>query len=252
MSREAQGLLVTLLGSAVLRVSLTDVYLRYVKAGLRPYLLIAAVLLIAVGVVSLWRDTIARRPSSEARGTAGRTRAAGGEHEHDHAEHDHARGPAVAWLLALPILAIFGVAPPALGAYSAGRSNAVIGKPETGFAPLPAGDPVETTLSDYAGRAVWDKGRSMAGRSMRLRGFVTTRREGGYYLTRMTIACCAADSRPVKVAVSGASGAFPADSWIEVTGRYTPGLDGGVGERIPRILVTGVREITPPREPYEQ
>jgi len=245
VSRQAQSLLVTLLGSAVLRLSLTDVYLRYVKAGLRPYLLVAGVLLIAIGVVSFWRDVLVQRQPS-----AGRTAAT--DHQVEHAGHDHAHGPAVAWLLLLPVLAIFLVAPPALGAYSANRGSAVVGKPTTAFAALPPGNPVDVTLSDYASRAVWDKGRSMSGRTVRLRGFVTPRKGGGYYLTRITIACCAADSRPIKVGVSGAAGGFPADTWIEVTGRYTPGTEGGRNELIPRIQVTDVHEIAPPREPYEQ
>ncbi|MEP7020766.1 MAG: TIGR03943 family protein [Pseudonocardiales bacterium] len=246
MSREAQSLLVTLLGAAVLRLGWTDVYLRYVKAGLRPYLLIAGVLLIAIGVVSLWRDVLVRRqPSASAEAQA----VAAAE---EHVGHDHAHGPAVAWLLVLPILAIFLVAPPALGAYSASRGSAVIGKPASGFAPLKDGNPVDISLSDYASRAVWDKGRSMSGRTLRLRGFVTPRDGGGYYLTRILIACCAADSRPIKIAVTGASGGFPANTWIEVTGRYTPGIERDGNEAIPRIAVSDVREIAAPRSPYEQ
>ncbi|MDP9239454.1 MAG: TIGR03943 family protein [Actinomycetota bacterium] len=246
MSREAQSLLVTLLGSAVLRLAWTDVYLRYVKAGLRPYLLIAGVLLIVIGVASLWRDVLVRqRPSASAEAQA----VVAAE---EHAGHDHSHGPAVAWLLVLPILAIFLVAPPALGAYSASRGSAVVGKPTSDFAPLPAGNPVDVPLSDYASRAVWDKGRSMSGRTLRLRGFVTPRDGGGYYLTRILISCCAADSRPIKIAVTGAVGGFPSNTWIEVTGRYTPGTEGGDNELIPRIQVSDVREITPPREPYEQ
>ena len=35
-----------LVGGAILRASLTDLYLRYVKAGLRPFLIAAGVLLV--------------------------------------------------------------------------------------------------------------------------------------------------------------------------------------------------------------
>ncbi|MEP6697951.1 MAG: TIGR03943 family protein [Pseudonocardiales bacterium] len=244
MSRETQSLLVTLLGSAVLRLSVTDVYLRYVKTGLRPYLVIAGVLLIGIGVVSLWRDAlVGRRPSVEVREVVP---------AEQHAGHDHAHGPAVAWLLVLPVLAILLDAPPALGAYTASRGSVTIGKPAAGFAALPGGDPVDTTLRDYAARAVWDQGRSLSGRRVRLRGFVTPRAGGDYYLTRIVIACCAADSRPIKVRVTGAGGGFPADTWVEVIGRYTSGTEGGINELIPRVQVSDAREITPPKEPYEQ
>lgn len=239
MSREAQSLLVTLLGAAALRLALTDVYLRYVKEGLRPFLLIAGALLVLIGVVSLGRDVVVRRNSDE--------RVAEAE---EHAGHDHAHGPAVAWLLVLPIMAIFLVAPPALGAYAAGRGSSTVAKPDTGFSALPAGGPVPMTLTEYAGRAVWDAD-SLTGHTVRMRGFVVPRPGGGYYLGRLTIACCAADSRPVKISVRGAEISFPADTWIEVTGRYEPGIERTGSDVVPRIQAVSVREISPPRQPYE-
>lgn len=243
MSREAQSLLVTLLGAASLRLSFTDVYLRYVKEGLRPFLLIAGLLLVVLGVVSLWRDVVARR-NPDAAAEAQQLEA------EEQAGHDHAHGPAVAWLLVLPIMAIFLVAPPALGAYSAGRGSSTVAKPDTGFPALPKGDPVALTLTDYAGRAVWDEG-SLSGRAVRMRGFVAPRPGGGYYLARLTIACCAADSRPVKISVRGAEASFPADTWIELTGRYLPGIERTGSDVVPRIQAVSVREIPSPRQPYE-
>ena len=244
MNREAQSLLVTLLGAAVLRLSVTDVYLRYVKSGLRPFLLIAGILLVAIGVVSLWRDIVVRRREPGVEQEIGAVEEETG--------HDHAHGPAAAWLLVLPIMAIFLVAPPALGAYAASRGSSAIAKPESDFAPLPAGDPVDMKLVDYAERAVWDSGRSLSGRTVRMRGFVTLRPGGGYYLTRLVIACCAADSRAVKIAVRGAAAGYPENTWIEITGRYAPGVERRGGEVIPRIEVIEVRQTAPPREPYEQ
>ncbi len=239
MSREAQSLLVTLLGAAALRLALTDVYLRYVKEGLRPFLLVAGFLLVVIGVVSLWREVVGRRGADADVAAA-----------EEHAGHDHAHGPAVAWLLVLPIMAIFLVAPPALGAYAAGRGSSTVAKPETGFPALPAGDPVTITLTDYAERAVWD-GQSLSGRTVRLRGFVAPRPGGGFYLARLTIACCAADSRPVKISVQGAEASFPSDTWIELTGRYAPGIERKGSDVVPRIQAVSVREIPAPRQPYE-
>ena len=41
MNRQAQAVVMLLVGGAVLRASLTDLYLRYVKQGLRPFLIAA-------------------------------------------------------------------------------------------------------------------------------------------------------------------------------------------------------------------
>lgn len=232
-----------LLGAVTLRLSFTDVYLRYVKEGLRPFLLIAGSLLVIIGVLSLWRDVVL-----ESR-TAGSVADPVAEAE-EHVGHDHARGPAVAWLLVLPIMAIFLVAPPALGAYAAGRGSSTVTKSETGYPPLPSGDPVTITLTNYAERAVWDPG-SLSGRNVRMRGFVTPRPGGGFYIARITIACCAADNRPVKIAVRGAETSFPADTWIELTGRHTAGIERTGSDVVPRVEATSVREIPPPRQPYE-
>ncbi len=244
MNREAQSVLVTMIGAVTLRLSFTDVYLRYVKEGLRPFLLVAGFLLVAIGVTSLWRGFAVQLSDDGAAGG----RIADAEQQ---AGHDHAHGPAVAWLLLLPVMAILLVAPPALGSYAAGRGSSTVAKPETGFAALPSGDPVTLTLTTYATRAVWDKG-SLSGRTVRMRGFVTPRPGGGYYLTRMTIACCAADSAPVKIAVRGAAASFPADTWIELTGQYAAGIERNGSDVVPRVDAVSVREIPPPRQPYEQ
>ena len=41
MNRQAQAVVLLLLGGAVLKASVTDMYLRYVKEGLRPFLIAA-------------------------------------------------------------------------------------------------------------------------------------------------------------------------------------------------------------------
>lgn len=53
MNRQAQAVVMFLFGGAILRASLTDMYLLYVKEGLRPFLLAAGVLLIAAAVMTL-------------------------------------------------------------------------------------------------------------------------------------------------------------------------------------------------------
>ena len=48
MNREAQSIVLALLGGALVHAGLTDLYLRYVKAELRPLLVAAGVLLVLV------------------------------------------------------------------------------------------------------------------------------------------------------------------------------------------------------------
>lgn len=247
MNRDTQSILLTLLGGAVVRISADDTYLRYVRGWTRPYLLAAGTVLVVLGLVSLWSEHVARRPVEPV--------PAAPDAQHDPAavaDHDHGHGPAVAWLLLLPVFAIFLVAPPALGSYAADRGgNSVTQPQDSEFAPLPSGDPVATTLTDYATRAIWDQGRSLAGRRVRLVGFVSARPGGGYYLTRMVITCCAADARPVKVTVRGGPN-YPADSWIAVTGSYG-GLDDAAHRsgQVPVIRAESVEPVRVPSEPYE-
>ena len=46
MSREVGAVLLGLLGGAILRISIGDAYLRYVKEGLRPWLLVSGSVLV--------------------------------------------------------------------------------------------------------------------------------------------------------------------------------------------------------------
>jgi len=50
VNRQGQAVVLLLLGGAVLKASLTDLYLRYVKEGLRPFLILAGLVLVAAAV----------------------------------------------------------------------------------------------------------------------------------------------------------------------------------------------------------
>jgi uncharacterized membrane protein YcgQ (UPF0703/DUF1980 family) len=68
------------------------------------------------------------------------------------------------------------------------------------------------------------------------------------------MSCCAADSRPVKVALGGkVPGGLTADGWLRVDGRYpgTSTKDAVNGERIPYLEVVSARVISAPTEQYE-
>jgi uncharacterized repeat protein (TIGR03943 family) len=229
VNRRAQGALLLVAGGAVLRVGLTDVYLRYVKAGLRPFLLVTAVVLIVAAAATFWYELRGGKPR---------------EHHHE---------PRVAWLLLLPVLALIVVVPPALGSYAASRAGTVLQAPP-GFPALPAGDPLRITVLDYATRAVFDHGRSLAGRRITITGFVTLGDNGQPLLTRMMLNCCAADAQPVKV---GLTGKVPPDlrpdTWLDVVGTYTDrqARDAVNGAPIPFIDVTEATTVPAPPDQYE-
>ncbi|MGY0065666.1 TIGR03943 family putative permease subunit [Streptomyces sp. QTS137] len=245
MRRYGQALVLLLCGGAVLRISLfSELYLRYVQQGLRPYLIASGVLLLVLGGVG-------------AVVAGGETRDGdrhGHEGRHEHADgHDHSRGPRVALLLVVPALALLLFPPPALGSYSAEREAATYAAQGIGtFPALPGGDPVDLTLGEFTSRALYDSGRTMRNRTIRMTGFVTRDDEGTWYLTRLLISCCAADARSDKIEIRGA-GAPAVDSWVSVTGTWVP--EGGLGsdEAWPPVLAaTDVRHVEQPGNPYEK
>ncbi|WP_432830177.1 TIGR03943 family putative permease subunit [Dactylosporangium sp. CA-092794] len=245
MNKQAQAVILLLVGGAVLRASLTGQYLNYVKPGLQPYLIVAGGILVLAGIYTLWYELRSRPRTEHAHGDA--------EHADDDG-HGHAHGgPKVAWLLLAPVLGLLLFAPPALGSYAAGRSgSAVTARSE--YAPLPAGDPLKLTMLDYASRAIFDKGASLGERRIELTGFAMRGPQDSWILARMMVSCCAADARPVKVALAGELPEGLADQqWLRVTGKYTGRelQDDVNGEAIPYIEVSEVTLIPVPQEQYE-
>jgi len=241
VNRQAQAVVMLLLGGAVLKASLGDLYLRYVKEGLRPFLIGASLLLVAAAVMTLWYELRRRTDPVD-------------EH-HDHGHGGAHREPRVGWLLILPVLGLLLVAPPALGSYAAGQSGTALGSGQTSdFPPLPGGDPANISVLDYASRAVFEGGRSIGDRRVKLVGFILVEPGGAQYLARIVLSCCAADGRPVKVAMSGdAPAGLASDTWVEVVGRYSDRTttDPVNGEKIPFLEVVEWHEIAAPKNPYE-
>jgi uncharacterized repeat protein (TIGR03943 family) len=239
--RDAQAVLLLLVGGTLLKISFTGTYIRYVKPGLLPLLLAAGFVLVAVAAVTL--------------GQVLRGHGRGGD-KAGHAEHGHGHGGGkIAWLLLLPTLTLLVFAPPAIGSYQADRNGTALGsQPSSDFAPLPAGDPVRVSLLDYAGRAVFEEGRSLQGRRVSMSGFIIAGQGGQPYLARMIVTCCAADARPIKL---GLMGALPTglvqDQWVEIVGTYTDRIDHDAvnGEVIPYVLVEALRTIPTPEAQYE-
>ncbi|WP_406260616.1 TIGR03943 family protein [Actinacidiphila glaucinigra] len=250
MNREAQAVVLLLTGVALLHAGLSDLYLRYVKAGLQPLLLAAGAVLVAAAAATAWYELRGSRRTGQGPGD-GHEDAHDGAHEAGgtHPHHE----PKVAWLLVLPVLALVLVAPPALGSYSAARTGTSVPRP-FGFPALPAGDPLRMETGDYAGRAVYDRGPPLSGRQLTLTGFVSIGRDGTPYLTRMVLNCCAADARPVKIGLTGqVPPVLRPDAWLEVTGTYTPrrAKDPVNNGPVPFLDVSRARPVREPAEPYE-
>jgi uncharacterized repeat protein (TIGR03943 family) len=249
VSRQAASFVITLVGAAMLRLSLGDDHLLYVKESMRIPLLVSALALIALGVPGLFAGTRADGgpDSSTPTDRDGPARA------QTHSDHDHDHTPWVAWAMLLPVLALLVIAPPALGSFSAARQSGAAPPPEAGavFAPLGDQDPVETKVSEFALRARFDAEKSLAGRRVQLTGFALNDADG-WYVARVSIACCAADGFAEKVRVQGAP-SVPDDQWVRVVGTWVdPG--GEVPRRgVPVIEVEpdSVTEIEQPRVPYE-
>ncbi|MGW0942572.1 TIGR03943 family putative permease subunit [Streptomyces sp. NPDC002623] len=253
MRRYGPAALLLLTGGAVLRITLgSELYLRYVQAGLRPYLVVSGVALVLLGLVTA---VLRHRTPDDDHDDHD-------DHE-DHSEEDaghegHSHGPAgprVAWLLTLPALALLLFPPPALGSYSAGREAAQRAAQGVGaFPALPAGNPLTLTVGEFGSRAIYDSGRSLTGRTVRLTGFVTHGDDGAWYVTRLTVTCCAADATTGKVEIQGADDdVLPADTWVTVTGTWLPKGELGSDAAWPPLLTaTNVTRVKQPADPYEK
>ena len=245
MRRDVQAIVLILVGGAVLRITIGDTFLNYVQEPMRPWLLLSGGILVVLGVLALI-DSIRKGRAAHDEATPHDE-----PHEHDDGHGHGGGGPRAAWLLLLPVLAIFLIAPPALGAYAAARD--VTNSAPTSEAkapPLPPGDPAQVTVAEYVGRAVWDDGLTLVDRTVEMTGFVTPDPAGGWWISRMAVACCAADAIASKVKVLDAPD-LPADTWVTITGRWVPGGGTKTDTAIPLIEVIDLVEVPQPRNPYE-
>jgi uncharacterized repeat protein (TIGR03943 family) len=245
--RRSQAAVLFLVGAMALYLGGSDAALAYVKAGLQPLLLASGAILVGLAVVAVVR------------------------HRRDQDGHQP-HGSRVAWLLALPPLALVLIAPPALGAFAASR-QAVRPPPTLQTSPaepaaasadaslfpplLPPSDgaAVPLTLAEYMVRD-YEEPHTLAGVRIRLVGFVTAQGPGrdGYLLTRFAINCCAADATALKVAIHGDPVPRVPDTWLEVEGRWQQRTGGGPDQpasETPVLLAESIRVIEQPSPPYE-
>jgi uncharacterized repeat protein (TIGR03943 family) len=233
--RRTQGAILLLVGVTALWLGLTDAALAYVRGALRPPLVATGVALLVLAAVAL----LGRDP---------------GGHGHGHGP------PRSGWLLALPVLVLLLVAPPALGSFAASRQAAQTvqpgGDPSGVFPPLPepVGGAVPLPVSEFVTRALYDQDRSLAGTRVRLLGFAVPDEAGGYQLARFNLFCCAADGQAYQLVVHGDRTPRQADQWLVVEGRWQPQpvskdiVPSGVR---PVLVADSVTPVGPPTDRYE-
>jgi uncharacterized repeat protein (TIGR03943 family) len=248
--RRSQAAIAFIVGTMALYLGRSDAALAYVKPGLQPLLVASGVLLVGLALIAV----------------AG----------HGHDQHgDQPHGSRVAWLLALPPLALVLVAPPALGAFAASRqpirpppvlhprptgpSGAAAATRGDAFPPLiPPGDgtAVPMALGEYLARD-YEEPYTLAGVRVRLVGFVTPQHGGrdGYLLTRFAISCCAADATALRVAIRGDPLGRAPDTWLAVEGRWQQHTSDHADQPVSDtavLLAESVRVTRQPAEPYER
>ncbi|MGY1495510.1 TIGR03943 family putative permease subunit [Streptomyces sp. QTS52] len=256
MNRQAQAVVLFLVGGAMVHAGTTDLYLRYVKAGLQPMVVGAGAVLMVAALATVWYERKGSKtgPDNEVHVHDKEVRGHDREvHVPDEGVHVH-REPRVSWLLVLPLFALILVAPPALGSYSALRTGTALQAP-LAYPPMPSGDPVRLSLVDYAGRAAYDHGRSLGNRRIVITGFVALDGKGTPYLVRMALNCCAADAQPVKIGLTGRiPPVLQPDTWLELTGTYTDRQtkDPVNKGRIPFLDIAEARPVPTPRDPYDE
>jgi len=246
MNRVAQNLVLLLIAAAVLKISLDGTFLRYVKPGLQPYLIVSGAALLLLSVAAIVRDV------------------RGGGHDDHHTGRPQ-------WLLLAPIAALLIVVPPALGAtsvQSGTTAQASIAEPAAAaasddgtfpFSPLPPGDAPTIRMYDLLDRAAYDSSGELDRRQITVQGFVVRSDENGsprpdndhdgLDLARVVITCCVADAQTLRIHLDGPITPLPDDTWVSVQGRLLP-HNTDAGTTPPTLTVTEMHPIPAPSHVY--
>ncbi len=236
MNREAENVLLLLVGIATALISIGGAYTRYVKPAMLPWLVVTAAVVIALALISIAMDI---RHGSAA--------------EDDHDGHTH-RG-SVAWMLILPVVVLIFVTPPALRPQAAAPtvtavSTDVLRRP---FPALPAGRAPEVPIPDVMTRAAQDTAGTLDNRLITVVGF-TLPQPGGVDLGRVVLICCAADAQLARIHLGGPAAAglasYPEQTWLKVEGTVVPGTPDGDSTSIPTLEVTAATRIAAPANVY--
>ncbi|MGA7053370.1 MAG: TIGR03943 family protein [Mycobacterium sp.] len=238
MSRETENTILLLVGLSIGLITFTGAFTRYVKPSLLPWLAITAVLLIGLALVAMVGDI----------------RRGGPGHDHD---DGHSHRTAVMWLLAVPVVVLIFVAPPALRPQAASVRTASNDVVHRGFPPLPAGRAPDVSLPEVLMRSAQDTSGSLTNRLITITGFVLNE-PGGVDLARIVIICCAADAQLARIHLRDSAGdaalKFADNTWLRVEGRVEtdagPGAPRPKTARIPTLRVVTVTRVAAPANQY--
>jgi uncharacterized repeat protein (TIGR03943 family) len=288
MNKEAQSVVVGLLGGLLIGITVSGKFTSYVRPGFGPLLMAAGIILVVIGVVSL--VAVVRGEVRRDRAAAGLTGADdhvdGFERDaHDAHGHQHDRSRA-AWMILAPILMLVVVSPAALGADAVARSAGAQGlvgmaptpikktvadgyAPNDGsgsagsgssagrrtipFDPLPAGPNPVIGVKDLVMRALYDGTNSVATTPVTVVGFISPAGDGytsGYTIARMAISCCAADANPTRIHVDGPA-PFPVNAWVAAVVTAQEGTATEANDYVPVVQVRSIVQVQQPTDPYE-
>lgn len=218
MNRVTQNTVVLLIGLSAGLLVLKGTYVNFVKPGLLPWLIAAAVLLVVLALAGFVAD---------ARYGAG----------------DHHQHRSMAWLLLIPVALTAFVAVPAVGVVGATPEVTVAQPQKRAFPPLPPDGSV--SVPELLMRAAADSTNSLDNRLITTTGFTM-----GGDLARVVIICCAADAQLARIHLSGNVPAHPDDTWLRVEGRVVPGTSTPSTNFIPTLEVTRAAPIPKPANTY--
>lgn len=237
MTRTGRAVLMLAIGAITARLLWSGSFGWFVQQRMRIPLLLAAIVLLAFGVYEVIGASV--------------------EERRDPDSAERSISPSVGWMLLLPLMVLFSVAPTGLGAAAADRVEAYT-PTETSrtFEPLDTSNgPVEMRVFDFLDRALWDPAVSLEDTPIRLEGLVVNDSSitDGFKLTRFMVSCCAADGIPLQVTVHGTQ-PLEDDTWVvaDVIWRPPPipylEMEGTVVEA-DVISLTVVPDA--PNDPYE-
>jgi uncharacterized repeat protein (TIGR03943 family) len=231
MRRETQNVLVLLLGVAVGLIVVKGAYLHYVKPALFPWLVMAALGLVALAVISIVRDI--RHGGADTDGA-----------------HHHRGG--MVWLLLVPAVLLAFVIPPPIEATGAAPVSAkqTAKRP---FPPLPSERAPTISVPEVMMRAATDSAGTLDNRLITVSGF-TLKGPAGPDLGRVVIVCCAADAQLGRIHLAGpaatAAASYPEDTWLRVEGTVVSGSSTAASSFVPTMSITNVTKIDRPANTY--
>jgi uncharacterized repeat protein (TIGR03943 family) len=236
MKRETENTILLLVGLSIGLIVATGVFTRYVKPTLLPWLVLTAALLIGLALAAIVGDI--RRGGSDR-----------------DLEDGHAHRGGVVWLLAVPIVVLIFVTPPALRPQAATGSVTSVSNDalRQAFPPLPPGRAPDVSLPDVMMRAANDSTGSLNNRLITVTGFALNE-PGGVDLARIVIVCCAADAQLARIHLRDRDGAstfrFPDNTWLRVEGVVTPAERQPHTPPIPTLRAVSVTPVAAPANPY--